>query len=103
MIVSQLIEKDVARPNSILFSNSSYRNTFNNDPNPVQVENYFYKFITWINGIPNEDIKNDLSTLVCPLFCHLYLDLLNSNSQQSTNILKFYQEQKNIIGKFIQY
>lgn len=98
MIVSQLIDKEVSRPNSILFSNSSYRNTFNNDPNPVQIETYFYKFVSWINGLPNENIKNDLSNLVCPLFCHLYLDLLHCNSQQSASIYKFYQEQKNIKG-----
>lgn len=98
MIVSQLIEKEVARPNSILFSNSTYRNCFNNDPNPIHVESYFYKFVSWINGLPNDNIKNDLSELVCPLFCHLYLDLIHNNSQQSANLYKFYQEQKNIKG-----
>lgn len=99
MIVTQLIDKEVARPNTILFSNSTYRNAFSNDPNPIQVESYFIKFVNWINGLPNEDIKNDLSELVCPLFCHLYLDLLQSNSQQSNNIYKFYQDQKNTKGK----
>lgn len=92
LLLSNLIEKESSKPNSILYSAASYKNTFSNDPNPIQVDPYFYKFISWINTL-SISIKADLSKIVCPLFCHLYLDLLNNSHPQSANILlKYYQE-----------
>lgn len=101
MLVSQLVDKETARPNSILYSNSSYRNSFNNDPNPVQVEPYFGKFLSWINGL-SDNLQAELSKFICPLFCHLYLDLLQGSYQTSASVLlKYYQEQKGIVGKLL--
>lgn len=101
MMVTQLIEKEISKPNSILFGTSSYRNSICNDPNPILVETYFYKLVQWINGLTAEDIKKDLIELITPLFCHLYVELLASNNiQQTANIFKFIQEQKNLTGLF---
>ncbi|XP_077289169.1 protein will decrease acetylation-like isoform X2 [Arctopsyche grandis] len=68
MAVSAIVDGEAGRSNSILFS------CINNDP--VQCEQQFTKLVTYIKSIEPESIQNELSNLLCPLLCHMYLEML---------------------------
>uniref|UniRef100_A0A1B6DIH6 Uncharacterized protein n=1 Tax=Clastoptera arizonana TaxID=38151 RepID=A0A1B6DIH6_9HEMI len=85
MAVSALIEKDASRLNSIIFS------SINNDL--AQAEQQFVKLKTWITDKCEEKCRSELSELLFPLFCHLYLEIIRGGHRQATSkFLKRYQE-----------
>lgn len=68
MAVSAIVENEASRSNSILFS------CINNDPS--QCDSQYSRFVTFIKDIENETLKNELLAILCPLLCHMYLEML---------------------------
>lgn len=60
------VENEISNPNSVLYR------CYNCDP--VIIDNNFSKFVIWIKEL-DVDVT-DLEQLIGPLFCHLYLDIL---------------------------
>lgn len=78
------IENDMTRNNSILYS------CINSDSS--QVEQQFTKFKAWVNDLAALDCRAELTCLVVPLFCHMYLEMLQGgNRQLAPKFLKRYQ------------
>ncbi|XP_034249825.1 TAF5-like RNA polymerase II p300/CBP-associated factor-associated factor 65 kDa subunit 5L [Thrips palmi] len=78
------IDNDVTRNNSILYS------CINSDT--LQVDQQFTKFKTWVNDLAAADCRSELTCLIIPLFCHIYLEMLQGGNRQSApKFLKRYQ------------
>lgn len=85
MTLAAAVVKDSSRLNSIIFS------SINNDI--TQAELQFTKIKSWISELTEEDCRNELSVLLFPLFCHLYLEILRGGHRQATSkFLKRHQE-----------
>ncbi|XP_052126069.1 TAF5-like RNA polymerase II p300/CBP-associated factor-associated factor 65 kDa subunit 5L isoform X2 [Frankliniella occidentalis] len=84
MALTTAIENDATRNNSILYS------CINSDSS--QVDQQFNKFKTWVNDLAAVDCRVELSCLIIPLFCHMYLEMLQGgNRQLAPKFLKRYQ------------
>ncbi|CAH0583029.1 unnamed protein product [Chrysodeixis includens] len=68
MAVATIVQCEASRANSILFS------CINNDSGQYDVQ--YSRLVTFIKEIKNEKVKNELLGLLCPLLCHLYLEML---------------------------
>ncbi|RZC32657.1 WD40, TFIID 90kDa, and/or Nup160 domain containing protein [Asbolus verrucosus] len=81
-ITYSLVEKEISRPNSILYS------CYNSDP--LVIDHNFIKFLSWVKDlVKNKNICHDIEYLVAPLFCHLYLDILKGgHSERAANFCK---------------
>lgn len=78
------VDNDITRNNSILYS------CINSDT--FQVDQQFTKFKTWVNDLAAEDCRSELTCLIIPLFCHMYLEMLQGgNRQAAPKFLKRYQ------------
>lgn len=68
-ITYSLVETEVSRPNSILYS------CYNSDP--LVIDQNFTKFLGWTRDLLKiKNIAHDIELLIGPLFCHLYLDIM---------------------------
>lgn len=81
MAVSAAVDRVVRRSNSFTFS------LINNDM--VAVDQQFLKLKTWIADLKQEKFQCELASLLCPVFCHLYLEMLCGGHRQSAN--KFFK------------
>ncbi|XP_063827503.1 TAF5-like RNA polymerase II p300/CBP-associated factor-associated factor 65 kDa subunit 5L [Ostrinia nubilalis] len=68
MAVATIVQCESSRANSILFS------CINSDPGQYDVQ--YTKLVNFIKEINVEKVKNELLGLLCPLLCHLYLEML---------------------------
>ncbi|CAB3235554.1 unnamed protein product [Arctia plantaginis] len=68
MAVATIVQCEASRANSILFS------CINNDSGQYDVQ--YTRLVNFIKEIRNEKVKNELLGLLCPLLCHLYLEML---------------------------
>ncbi|XP_075976048.1 will decrease acetylation [Anticarsia gemmatalis] len=68
MAVATIVQCEASRANSILFS------CINNDSGQYDVQ--YSKLVNFIKDIKNEKVRNELLGLLCPLLCHLYLEML---------------------------
>lgn len=62
------VENEVSSPNSILYR------CYNCDP--LIIDTNFSKLLNWIKELGEDEDITDLEKLVAPMFCHLYLDIL---------------------------
>lgn len=62
------IETETNKPNSIAYS------CINSDPSVI--DQNFSKFLIWLKEIKRKSSDTDLDVLIAPLFCHLYLEIL---------------------------
>ncbi|XP_049950449.1 TAF5-like RNA polymerase II p300/CBP-associated factor-associated factor 65 kDa subunit 5L [Schistocerca serialis cubense] len=81
MAVGCAVERVVGRSNSFTFS------TINNDVNLA--EQHFLRFKNWIAELKQESFQCELASLLCPMFCHLYLEMLCGGHRQVAN--KFFK------------
>jgi transcription initiation factor TFIID subunit 5 len=81
-ITYSLVENEISRPNSILYS------CYNSDP--VVIDHNFSKFLSWVKDLTkNKNICQDIEHLIAPLFCHLYLDILKGgHSERAATFFK---------------
>lgn len=85
MALTTAIENDVTRNNSILYS------CINTDT--LQVDQQFTKFKAWVNDLAAIDSRAELTCLIVPLFCHMYLEMLQGgNRQAAPKFLKRFQQ-----------
>ncbi|XP_035440971.1 TAF5-like RNA polymerase II p300/CBP-associated factor-associated factor 65 kDa subunit 5L [Spodoptera frugiperda] len=68
MAVATIVQCEASRANSILFS------CINNDSG--QYDSQYTRLVNFIKEIKQEKVKNELLGLLCPLLCHLYLEML---------------------------
>ncbi|KAL0881644.1 hypothetical protein ABMA27_001466 [Loxostege sticticalis] len=68
MAVATIVQCEASRANSILFS------CINNDPGQYDIQ--YTRLVNFIKEINIEKVKNELLGLLCPLLCHLYLEML---------------------------
>ncbi|XP_013173909.1 PREDICTED: TAF5-like RNA polymerase II p300/CBP-associated factor-associated factor 65 kDa subunit 5L isoform X2 [Papilio xuthus] len=68
MAVATIVQCESSRANSILFS------CINNDSAQYDVQ--YTKLFNYIKEIKIETVKNELLSLLAPLLCHLYLEML---------------------------
>ncbi|KDR11498.1 TAF5-like RNA polymerase II p300/CBP-associated factor-associated factor 65 kDa subunit 5L [Zootermopsis nevadensis] len=88
MAVFSAVDKEVTRNNTIIFSNT------NNDT--VQIDQQFTRLKAWISEIKSKDCRSELSALLCPLFCRLYLEMLRGGHQQS--VAKFFKRHQGLFA-----
>ncbi|XP_053687581.1 uncharacterized protein LOC128737024 [Sabethes cyaneus] len=69
-VMNTAIKNEISKANSFLFSNIFCLNN-----NPAQVELHFTKLCNFIECQP-EQVRLELSELVNPLLCHLYIEML---------------------------
>jgi len=86
MTVAEAVNKDVSRLNSIIFS------TISNDI--TLAEQQFTKLKSWIIELPEGKCRHELHTMLFPLLCHLYLEILRGglDRQATSKFLKRHQE-----------
>lgn len=68
MAAATIVQCEASRANSILFS------CINNDSGQYDVQ--YSRLVNFIKDVTNEKVKNELLGLLCPLLCHLYLEML---------------------------
>ncbi|KAL0106372.1 hypothetical protein PUN28_016238 [Cardiocondyla obscurior] len=85
-IVTATTECGTSQDNSIIFSAISI--------DTVAANQAYQRFKKWINTILNEKIKIELLSLLYPIFCHLYLEMLHTgNREAATDFLKTHQNE----------
>ncbi|KAK7790734.1 hypothetical protein R5R35_013089 [Gryllus longicercus] len=66
------------------------KNTFSHIANDTrQVEHQFNRLKNWIADLKADSYRYELEALLCPLFCHLYLEMLCGSHRQSAS--KFFE------------
>nr|CAD7412594.1 unnamed protein product [Timema cristinae] len=92
-IVSSVVEKEASRSNSFLYSSCNF------DPTQVdlQFSSYKLRLKAWICGELNDEVWHcELAALLCPMFCHLYLEMLRVVPRHE--VTKFYKKHE---GMFV--
>nr|CAD7461300.1 unnamed protein product [Timema tahoe] len=88
-IVSTVVEKEASRSNSFLYSSCNF--------DPTQVDLQFSRLKAWICGELNDEVWHcELAALLCPMFCHLYLEMLRVVPRHE--VAKFYKKHE---GMFV--
>ncbi|XP_025837203.1 TAF5-like RNA polymerase II p300/CBP-associated factor-associated factor 65 kDa subunit 5L [Agrilus planipennis] len=89
--LKKLVQCEVSRPNSILYT------CFNSDP---VIDQTFMKFVNWLKEFPkNHEDNSDLNSLVGPIFCHLYFEILRGgHTERASN---FFTNHLHLIDKQI--
>lgn len=72
--LSVIVDCETGRPNSISYS------CFNSEP--IIIDHNFTKLIAWLKELQKEDSCLDLDAIVNPLFCHLYLEILQRGHEE---------------------
>ncbi|KAI4464625.1 transcription initiation factor tfiid [Holotrichia oblita] len=81
MQLEMAVDNEVSRPNSIMYS------CYNSDP--TLIDHSYLKFISWVKDINHNKEHEDLSQIIAPLFCHLYLELIQrGHTEKAANFLK---------------
>ncbi|XP_055613278.1 uncharacterized protein LOC129759781 [Uranotaenia lowii] len=70
IVMNTAIENEISKANSFLFSNIFCLNN-----NPAQVDQHFAKLCSFIK-YQKDAVRKELSELVFPLLCHLYIEML---------------------------
>lgn len=83
------IDNEVSKVNSIMYS------CINNDP--IAIDQNFGKFLNWIKELKKRKTELDLELLIGPLFCHLYLDILEHDHKDRANL--FFEKHYALIDK----
>lgn len=60
----------------------------------VNVYQILFRLKTWISEIKSEDCRSELTTLLCPLFCRLYLEMLRGGHRQP--VAKFFKRHQGL-------
>uniref|UniRef100_A0A2M4BCW0 Putative transcription initiation factor tfiid n=1 Tax=Anopheles marajoara TaxID=58244 RepID=A0A2M4BCW0_9DIPT len=84
------IKNDISKVNSILFSNIGL------NANPSQVDQHFTKFTKFIRCQPAA-VLADLSEIIPPLLCHLYIDMLRGRDWRPA--IEFLRKHAPLVGK----
>ncbi|XP_067008311.2 TAF5-like RNA polymerase II p300/CBP-associated factor-associated factor 65 kDa subunit 5L [Anabrus simplex] len=74
MVLMAAVEKETLQPNSISLGNMG------NDA--AQVDQQFTRLKNWIAELKLDNCRYELATLLCPMFCHLYLEMLSGSQRQ---------------------
>lgn len=81
MQLEMSVDNEISRPNSIMYS------CYNSDPSVI--DHSYLKFISWIKDVNRNKEYEDLSQIIAPLFCHLYLELIQrGHVEKGANFLK---------------
>lgn len=84
MTLTAKAESATARDNSIIFT------AITNDV--VAADQAYQRLKNWINSMNDEKLKIEFKSLLYPVFCHLYLEMLHAgNPQAAIQFLKSYQ------------
>ena len=79
--VDMLVKNETSRPNSIMYS------CYSNDP--ALIDHSFWKFVSWVKEVNNDGEHEDLQSITGPLFCHLYLEIVQrGHIDKAHNFLK---------------
>ncbi|KAI4464638.1 hypothetical protein MML48_3g00005279 [Holotrichia oblita] len=78
MQLEMAVDNEVSRPNSIMYS------CYNSDP--TLIDHSYLKFISWVKDINHNKEHEDLSQIIAPLFCHLYLELIQRDIRKRQQI-----------------
>ncbi|XP_021694087.1 uncharacterized protein LOC5576112 [Aedes aegypti] len=85
------IENEISKANSFLFSNIFCLNN-----NPAQVDQHFVKLCNFIK-CQSESVRDELSELVNPLLCHLYIEMLKGRDWRPA--ILFLRKHATLLGK----
>ncbi|XP_019532296.3 uncharacterized protein LOC109403852 [Aedes albopictus] len=85
------IENEISKANSFLFSNIFCLNN-----NPAQVDQHFVKLCNFIKCQP-EAVREELSELVNPLLCHLYIEMLKGRDWRPA--ILFLRKHATLLGR----
>ncbi|EAT45967.1 AAEL002802-PA, partial [Aedes aegypti] len=85
------IENEISKANSFLFSNIFCLNN-----NPAQVDQHFVKLCNFIK-CQSESVRKELSELVNPLLCHLYIEMLKGRDWRPA--ILFLRKHATLLGK----
>ncbi|EDS31608.1 wd-repeat protein [Culex quinquefasciatus] len=91
IVMNSAIRNEISKANSFLFSNVFCLNN-----NPAQVEQHFVKLCNYIKSQP-EPIRRELSELVNPLLCHLYIEMLKGRDWRPA--IEFLRKHAPLLGK----
>lgn len=83
MQLEMCVDSEIGRPNSIMYSG------YNSDP--TLIEHSYVKFISWVKEVNKNMEYDDLSQIIAPLFCHLYLEMIQrGHIEKASNFLKIH-------------
>ncbi|XP_049535658.1 uncharacterized protein LOC125951109 [Anopheles darlingi] len=90
IVMNTAIKNEISKVNSILFSNIGL------NANPSQVDQHFTKFTKFIRCQPAA-VHADLSEIIPPLLCHLYIDMLKGRDWRPA--IEFLRKHAPLVGK----
>ncbi|XP_058059567.1 uncharacterized protein LOC131210353 [Anopheles bellator] len=90
IVMNTAIKNEVSKVNSVLFSNIGL------NTNPAQVDQHFAKFTKFIRSQP-EAVRVELTEIVPPLLCHLYIDMLRGRDWRPA--IEFLRKHAPLVGK----
>nr|XP_022908106.1 TAF5-like RNA polymerase II p300/CBP-associated factor-associated factor 65 kDa subunit 5L [Onthophagus taurus] len=76
-----LVDREISRPNAVMY------NCYNSDP--AVIDQNYLKFVSWLKEVGKNKDYEDLLSLLGPLFCHLYLEMIQRGyTEKAANFLK---------------
>ncbi|XP_053681136.1 uncharacterized protein LOC128732003 [Anopheles nili] len=90
IVMNTAIKNDTSVVNSFLYSNICL------NTNMTQVEQHFAKFAKFIRSQP-EAIRTELSEIIPPLLCHLYIEMLKGRDWRPA--IEFLRKHAPLVGK----
>lgn len=91
IVMNNAIRNEISKANSFLFSNVFCLNN-----NPTQVDQHFVKLCNYIKSQP-EPVRRELSELINPLLCHLYIEMLKGRDWRPA--IEFLRKHAPLLGK----
>uniref|UniRef100_A0A1Q3FV62 Putative wd40 domain protein n=1 Tax=Culex tarsalis TaxID=7177 RepID=A0A1Q3FV62_CULTA len=91
IVMNTAIRNEISKANSFLFSNVFCLNN-----NPAQVDQHFVKLCNYIKSQP-EPVRRELSELINPLLCHLYIEMLKGRDWRPA--IEFLRKHAPLLGK----
>ncbi|XP_055527599.1 uncharacterized protein LOC129720183 [Wyeomyia smithii] len=91
IVMNTAIKNEISKANSFLFSNIFCLNN-----NPAQVDQHFVKLCNFIKCQP-EQVRYELSELVHPLLCHLYIEMLKGRDWRPA--IEFLRKHAPLLGR----
>ncbi|XP_057330843.1 TAF5-like RNA polymerase II p300/CBP-associated factor-associated factor 65 kDa subunit 5L [Microplitis mediator] len=85
LLLREMAESATSTKNSIIFS------AITNDV--TAADQAYKKLRAWIDLIHDETVKEDLMSLLYPIFCHMYLEMLNAGNLQAA--IEFFNSNRN--------
>ncbi|XP_058461685.1 uncharacterized protein LOC131436785 [Malaya genurostris] len=91
IVMNTAIKNEMSKANSFLFSNIFCLNN-----NPAQVDQHFAKLCNFIKCQP-EPVQQELSELINPLLCHLYIEMLKGRDWRPA--IEFLRKYASLVGR----